>query len=417
MELDPSDSNSRVVDASQFSKYRDAGALVSKAFHQVASRCVPGASTREISSYGDNLLDEYKSSIYKSQRFEKGIAEPTSICVNNCAYNYAPGPESIIAGNDNSYHLQVGDVTKISMGLHFDGYTALISHTIVVTPPPQPGMGPYIGPGADAICAAHYASKAVANLLATNNSDDPITGSRLRKIVDDIASQFRVSVCPGSRIRRISRFLVGQPTIDRLEEDQNTKHAVEWPAPEEETRKADVTDSLDPANVLSTELNTWHVMPKEAWLIDISMSSQPISSLKEHPDLKPTLYIHDVNVSYMLKLKASRSLLSEIKKEKSVFPFHFGSLSSERNLLGLRELTDRHILVPMPVLISSPSNVIAREELTVITQPNPSSDLLCLTVPTPPSYVKSDFSLEDGTDAALICEGINVNIKSININV
>lgn len=61
MELDPSDSNSRVVDASQFSKYRDAGALVSKAFHQVASRCVPGASTREISSYGDNLLHEYVS--------------------------------------------------------------------------------------------------------------------------------------------------------------------------------------------------------------------------------------------------------------------------------------------------------------------------------------------------------------------
>ncbi|EPY53635.1 ribosomal export complex protein Arx1 [Schizosaccharomyces cryophilus OY26] len=416
MEIDQPVQAGPVKDENFISKYQDAGAVVSKAFHKLAPLFVPGASVRELCSLGDQFIEEMVASMYKSKRYEKGLAEPTSVCVNNCAFNYSPGSETLVNNVDNSYHLQIGDVTKIAMACHIDGYTASLCHTVVVTPPPQPGMGPYIGPGADALCAAHFATKAVANMISNVDPSNPVTGPRLRKVVEDVAAQFRVHVAPGSRIRRIDRYLVGQITIDQLEGGKNTKAVVEWPAPEDDADKQEASkDPLDPAGGLLEDLSNWHVMPKEAWLIDISMSSKPIDHLREHPDLKPTNYIHDVNVFYMLKLKAARALLSEVKEKKSVYPFHIRSLTTERNLLGLKELVDRHILVPYPVMVASPSTLIAREELTVIAKPNPSTDLFCLTVPTPPSYVKSDFSLVEGTDAFMFSEAIQSHVKMVSL--
>ncbi|WBW72523.1 ribosomal export complex protein Arx1, peptidase family [Schizosaccharomyces osmophilus] len=417
MEIDQPIQAGPVKDENFITKYQDAGAVVSKAFHKLAPLFVPGASVREICGLGDQFIEEMVASMYKSKRYEKGLAEPTSVCVNNCAFNYSPGPETLVNNVENCYRLQIGDVTKVAMACHIDGYTASICHTVVVTPPPQPGMGPYIGPGADAICAAHFATKSVANMISTVDPSNPVTGPRLRKLVEDIAAQYHVHVAPGSRIRRIDRYLVGQITVDRLEEGKDAKAAVEWPAPEEEEEEAQKgsTDPLDPAGDLLADLDNWHVMPKEAWIIDISMSSKPVDHLREHPDLKPTVYIHDVNVSYMLKLKASRALLSEIKEKKSVYPFHIRSLTTERNLLGLKELVDRHIVVSHPVMVASPSTLIAREELTVIAKPNTSADLFCLTIPTPPSYVKSDFSLIEGTDAYMFGEGMQSRVKMVSL--
>src|ERR1700676_3475470 len=92
--------------------------------------------------------------VYQSN--ERGIAEPTSINVNNCVRWYAPLTE------EESYILQEGDVVTVSLGVHIDGYTVLSSQTVHVQSTPAPAIGPV----ADAICALHFASKAIINLLS-----------------------------------------------------------------------------------------------------------------------------------------------------------------------------------------------------------------------------------------------------------
>ena len=62
----------------------------------------------------------------KSKKLERGIGFPTSISVNNVIRFYSP----LV---DESIKLEEGDVAKIDLGCHIDGYIAQAAHTIVVT--------------------------------------------------------------------------------------------------------------------------------------------------------------------------------------------------------------------------------------------------------------------------------------------
>lgn len=58
---------------------------------QVLDKCVVGASVREICEYGDKLLLEETSRVFKKEKeLKKGIAFPTCISVNNCICHFSP---------------------------------------------------------------------------------------------------------------------------------------------------------------------------------------------------------------------------------------------------------------------------------------------------------------------------------------
>ena len=55
----------------------------------------------------------------------KGLAFPTTISVNEvCAYN-APLAED-------STSLKEGDLVKVDLGVHIDGFPAFVGHTLIV---------------------------------------------------------------------------------------------------------------------------------------------------------------------------------------------------------------------------------------------------------------------------------------------
>ena len=61
--------------------------------------------------------------------------------------------------------LQDGDMAKIDMGAHIDGFIAVVAHTIVVSE----GKTKVTGRKADAIIAAHLASEAALRLVKPGN--------------------------------------------------------------------------------------------------------------------------------------------------------------------------------------------------------------------------------------------------------
>ena len=134
--------------------------------------------------------------MYQSQ--ERGIAEPTSISVNNCVRWYSPLPD------EEEYILQEGDVVTVSLGVHVDGYAVLSSQTIHI----QSSSAPATGPVADAVCALHYATKGVVNALSTGTVRD------IEQVVKEACGTFGVSVVEGSCLRRIRRFIVGQSLVE-----------------------------------------------------------------------------------------------------------------------------------------------------------------------------------------------------------
>ena len=99
----------------------------------------------------------------KSKKLERGIAFPTCISVNNVIRHFSP----LV---DESCKLEEGDVAKIDLGCHIDGFIAQAAHTIVVS---NDAGKKITGKKADVILAAHNAMEVAQKMfkLAGKNSD------------------------------------------------------------------------------------------------------------------------------------------------------------------------------------------------------------------------------------------------------
>ena len=95
-------------------------------------RCVIDADIYTICQDVDAFMNEELRKVFnnkKSKKLERGIAFPTCISTNNICGHFSPLQED-------SYKLQDGDVAKIDLGCHLDGFVAQAAHTIVVSANP-----------------------------------------------------------------------------------------------------------------------------------------------------------------------------------------------------------------------------------------------------------------------------------------
>ena len=84
-----------------------------------------GKLVADICAFGDLLIEKQCAEIFKSKNIEKGIAFPTCVSVNDVVCHYSPYP-------DESVTLAAGDVVKVDLGCHIDGYIAVAANTIVI---------------------------------------------------------------------------------------------------------------------------------------------------------------------------------------------------------------------------------------------------------------------------------------------
>lgn len=92
---------------------------------------------------------------------KKGIAFPTCLSVNNCVCHFSPVRSEV------DVLLKSGDVVKIDLGAHIDGFVAVSAFTTVVG---ASADKPATGRQADAVLAAYNASQVALRLLKTGNS-------------------------------------------------------------------------------------------------------------------------------------------------------------------------------------------------------------------------------------------------------
>ncbi|NXB16578.1 PA2G4 protein, partial [Rhagologus leucostigma] len=87
----------------------------------------PGASVLCLCEKGDSMIMEETGKIFKKEKeMKKGIAFPTSISVNNCVCHFSP------LKSDQDYILKDGDLVKIDLGVHVDGFIANVAHSFVL---------------------------------------------------------------------------------------------------------------------------------------------------------------------------------------------------------------------------------------------------------------------------------------------
>eukprot|EP00878_Enallax_costatus_P000747 GHUV01000864.1.p1 GENE.GHUV01000864.1~~GHUV01000864.1.p1 ORF type:complete len:391 (+),score=130.92 GHUV01000864.1:106-1278(+) len=350
VELDLSDD--KVV-----TKYKAAAEICNKAIAAVIEACKDGATVVELCKTGDDVINKECAKSFKGKQIEKGVAFPTCVSPNSIVGHFSPQP-------DNTTTIKEGDLVKIDLGCHIDGFIATQATTVLVTSSPD---GPITGKAADLVEAARTAFNAALRLMKPGKRVSDVA-PKLQACVEP----FGVSLVEGVMSHQMKQFII-----------DGNKCVLNKPSPEHKVEDAEFE-------------------PNEVYAIDIVVSSGE-GKPRMLDEKETTVYKRALDVEYKLKLKASRAVFSEINKRFPAMPFTLRALTegaegeAKQDLtgaqlrLGLHECLNHSLLHGYPVLHEKQGDLVAQIKGTVLLMPNGSDKI----TNAPEQKVETDKKIED----------------------
>lgn len=339
-----------IADDVVVTKYKMAGDMANAIMKKIVAECVDGASCRDISTIGDKYILEETSKVYKKEKeMKKGIGFPVCISVNNIVCHFSP----MLSEPDMT--LKDGDVVKVDMGVHIDGFIGGLAHTIVVGASKENKI---TGRKADVLLAAYYAAEIAQRLVKPGNNNQMVTDA-----VSKVAEEFNCKPVEGMLSHQLQQNIIdGEKTII-----QN---------PTEAQRK-------DHKKV-EFELH-------EVYGVDVLITTG--DGKAKESELRTTVY-KKTDVQYALKMKASRAFFSEINNKFTMMPFTLRAFEDEKKArLGVGECVNHELLVPYPVLLSKEDDFVAQFKYTLLLMPN--GPLRITHGSWDPEFLQSEYSIKD----------------------
>jgi len=376
-------------------KYKIAAEISNSALKSVIEACQPNANTYEICCLGDKIINEKTASLFKKQKdLKKGLAWPTSVSVNNLICHYSP-----LKSYESPIILKEGDMVKIELGAHIDGFPSMVAHTLVVG---QNGQK-ITGRKADVILAAHTAAQAALRMLKAGTVNRDIT-----KVIQKTCSSFKCNPIQNmSSICVEKDIVVGEKSIllncAMVTDEQNKQHEV----------NSNTKNEALLGEKCEIEVN-------DVWALDILVSSED-GKISANPEIKTSLYRRDPHTEYMLKMKASREVLSTVMENHQYQTFSLRnlqenekcSLSETKIRLGLKECMNHEVIVDQPVMQEAkPEALVAQFKYTVLIL---SSGMLKITgIDLDESLYVSEYKIEDEDILKLLATSISKKSKKRN---
>lgn len=301
-------------------KYREAANIVNRALQALVLQCQSGADVSTLCSTGDQLIEQGMGSVFTSAPIEKGIAVPTSISVNNICAFYSPLPEESIT-------LQPGDLVKIELGAHIDGFIANTATSLVVGASAET---PITGSKADVILAALNSIQAALRLLRPG-----CTNTQVTETFNKIATDYNCNVLEGILSHEVKQHVIdgNNVIIGKAVFDQNVE---------------EFTFEPNQAIVLEILISTGEGKPKQT----------------EH---RTTVYQRALDMTYKLKLKSSRQFLTEVNRRFPTLLFSLRSFADQRNArVGVTECLNHNMLFSFPVISEKADDLVAQFKVTVL---------------------------------------------------
>ena len=123
-----------------------------------------------------------------------------------------------------------------------------------------------------------------------------------------------------------------------------------------------------PENCCSGEREVVEFREHEVYAMDIVVTTG--TGQAQEKDLKATVF-RKTGVTFMLKMKTSRELLSQVSKSQSVMPFHLNYLEDPKKArTGVVECANHEVLQSYPVLCEKEGSLVAQFKFTVLMMPN-----------------------------------------------
>lgn len=334
-------------------KYRLAADIANLSMKGVITQCVDGKDIAQICAFGDSLVNQQCAKSFKKKKnLEKGVAFPTCISVNDCICNFSPlAAESRV--------LATGDVVKIDLGCHIDGYIATVGHTLVVG-------GKAEGKVADCIVAAYTGLQVAMKMCRAGTKSTEFTEALTR-----VAKEFGVSGLVGAQSHQMQRFVFDGAKSLAMVSDPEVK-------------------------VEECELEVGDVLQ-----LDVCMTSgEGKMRLGEE---RTTVFKRVADVSYKLKMKASRYVLKEVSNKFATLPFTLRAFTDEKQArMGVLECTKHGLLEEYKVMYekAGEGTAVGRFKATVVIGKNGTSMITSTALPEGVTSEKS-AALSDETKAIL----------------
>lgn len=348
-------------------KYQEASKIVNLALTGLISQCVPGATTLDLCKFGASVIDAAASKLYTKKvngvLVERGVAFPVCISVNDVICNCSP------LGSEDTYSLVAGDVVKIDLGCHIDGYISVAAHTLVV--PEAAGGDPAVEKDMGNCAVAAYN----AMLVAAASIKAGATNKEVTEIVNKVADSYGVNAISSVRMHQMKRFVIDgvkevalkEPTADEIEMGE---------------------EKVDDCTFEQSEV----------YAVDVAMSTGPG---KPRPSgvHRTTVFKRNVEANYKLKMKNARYLLSEVDKKFPTLPFTLAHFEDERAArMGVTECVSHGLLTPYPVLHERQDARVAHFKCTVLLLPSGTSKATGLDMP---AYYKTETKPNEETQKIL----------------
>jgi len=343
-----SDTECTIANDLVVTKYKMAGEIANRVLAELIKRTQVGVSALELCKIGDDMIVQETDKVYKKEKeMMKGIAFPTQANVNNCICHYAP-----LSSVQNDFVLKDGDVVKLDLGVHVDGYIAVVAHTVILSEAKK-------SRAADALLAAHYCAEAALRLVKPGNENTKVTD-----VVTKISESFGCKAVEGMLSYQMEKdtidgkkTIIQNPTEKQRQEHEKCEFAV-----------------------------------NEVYAIDMLISTGDGKS--RDMDYRTTIYKREPDQVYQLKMKASRAVFSEVEKKFDSMCFNLRSLDDEKKAkMGINECVNHGLITPFPVLFEKEDEVVAQFKFTTLLMPN--GPMRITGLPFDPNNFESDHKIED----------------------
>ena len=303
-------------------KYKAACQIADQALAKTIEKCKPGEDIFKICNEIDKFIDEELRKVFnnkKSKKLERGIAFPTSISVNHIIGNYSPL-------HDESTPLNEGDLAKIELGCHLDGYIASLAHTILVS---ADSSKPLEGKQAQVLKCADACFRASQRLILEQGTNVSIT-----ETIAKICEEFKCTPVDGVFSHKLKRHIID--SNDAIANKDNPERRIE----------------------------KCEFMPGDVFLLQV-MSSTGEGKPREG-DFRTTVYKREVENQYNLKSKHARAFFSEMTKKYPTLPFSIRSFEDQIGAkVGVKECVSHDLLAPYPVLVEKAGEFTAHFKCTI----------------------------------------------------
>lgn len=311
-----------LTDSDVVTKYKLASDIVNKTLQGLKSYCKPGKKIVDACAFADKLVDRQCEVVFKSKKIDKGIAFPTCISPNETVCHYSPLQTE-------SADMKEGDILKIDLGVHIDGYIAVAAHTIICQEDPSK----ISGKAADVMLAAYTAAEAATKLIRPGAKNQAVT-----EAIAKVAKCYDVNPVRGVLMHKMKRFVIdgNQVVIGREETD--------------------------------SKVETFEYESNQVYTVDIFMSTGEGNPVQR--EARTTVFKRAVDKSYSLRMKASRYVFNEMNKRFPTFPFSIRAMDEKQGRMGVVECVKHELLHPYPVLVEKEGELVAHFKFTILLLPS-----------------------------------------------